>query len=241
MYSTIRFRKIVLFLALISLAATAAADTNTIQIYVHPGSGTVCLDSMCLTNRGTLGGYSSTQFAQVASGQQHTIRVYSTEGYQDYTDQVYMDNSGHSMTFRIYLEPIPAQTASPGTGTLLVTVSPGLGQVCIDNKECESGTGEPSTYWSVQFSDVPADTAHTITVTADGYQPYSQQVTLRPDQRNDVDITLQPLLEVTSAGAQQSPPVSASPQTPRAAMDGSLPLFAAGIGSAVFLCRKQGK
>ena len=113
---------------------------------------------------GTLNGYSSTQFQGVASGQQHTIQVYNTAGYQDYTDQIYMDQSGHSMTFSIYLEPVPIETPAPGTGTIQVTVSPGLGQVCLDNHECESSTGEPSTFWSVQFSDVSADIPHTITV-----------------------------------------------------------------------------
>ena len=66
-------RTIILFLVLFFLVATAAADTNTVQIYVHPGSGTVCLDKTCMVNRGTLSGYSSTQFAGVASGEQHTI------------------------------------------------------------------------------------------------------------------------------------------------------------------------
>ncbi len=123
-----------------------------------------------------------------------------------------MDASGHSMTFRIYLEPVPVQTASPGTGTIQVTVSPGLGQVCLDAKECESSTGDPSTFWSVQFSDVPADTAHTITVTADGYQAYTQQVSIRPDQRNDVDITLVPLQQVTTP-AEPSVPSAVPPST----------------------------
>jgi hypothetical protein len=116
------------------------------------------------------------------------------------------------MTFRIYLEPVPVQTASPGTGTIQVTVSPGLGQVCLDAKECESSTGDPSTFWSVQFSDVPADTAHTITVTADGYQAYTQQVSIRPDQRNDVDITLVPLQQVTTP-AEPSVPSAVPPST----------------------------
>jgi hypothetical protein len=83
---TSQSRKIMLVLVLFFLVATAAADTNTIQIYVYPGSGTVCLDKTCMVDRGTLSGSSSTQFAGVASGQQHTIRVYNTGGYQDYTD-----------------------------------------------------------------------------------------------------------------------------------------------------------
>ena len=233
---TSRFRGVVLFLALLLLVVTATADTNTIQLFVHPGSGTVCIDSSCQVDRGSLSGYSSTQFQGIASGQQHTIKVYAPDGYQDYTDQVYMDASGHSMTFSLYLEPIPVQTPAPGTGTVQVTVSPGMGQVCIDNRECESSTGDPSTFWSVQFSDVPADISHTITVTADGYQPYTQQVSIQPNQRNDVDITLQPLpqMAVPAQPVQQSvPSATKSPVAP-------LSIIAAiGICGIFFVCRKK--
>jgi hypothetical protein len=240
MHPTSPFRRIILSLALLILVATAAADTNTVQIYVHPGSGTICLDSSCQVDRGTLGGYSSTQFGNVASGQQHTIRIYDTDGYQDYSDQVYMDQSGHSMTFRIYLEPVPSQTVSPGTGTIQVTVSPGLGQVCLDAKECESSTGEPSTFWSVQFSDVPADTAHTITVTADGYQTYTQSVSIQPDQRNDVDITLQPLQQaaVTTEPDQVSVPTTV-PQPTKSPVAIFTILAAIGICGAIHLAGKR--
>ena len=234
------FGKIMLFLALLCLVATAAAETNTIQLYVHPGSGTVCVDSQCQVNVGTLSGSSSTYFKGVASGQQHTIRVYGTDGYQDYTDQVYMDQSGNHMSFTIYLEPVPVQTASPDTGTIQVTVSPGLGQVCLDSRECETSTGDTSTYWSVQFSDVPADVAHTITVTADGYQTYTQQVSIQPDQRNDVDITLQPLQQVTAPAAQarQSVPL-AVPQTTKSPVAIFTIIAAVGICGAIQLIRKK--
>lgn len=229
------FRRALLIIALLFLVTAAAADTNTIQIFVHPGSGNVCLDNMCEVDRGTLSGYSSTQFSGVAGGQQHTIRIESTDGYQDYNDQVYMDLSGHPMTFRIYLEPLPVQTQSPGTGSLQVTVSPGLGQVCLDNRECESSVGDPSMFWSVQFSDVPVDAAHTISVTADGYETYTQQVSILPDQRNDVDVTLQPLSQGTGPRepAQQSAPPE--PQPTRAATGGAIALVAAGISSMAFL------
>ena len=224
----------VLFLAVLMLAATGAAETNTIQLFVHPGSGTVCLDNSCQVNQGTLSGYSSTRFSGVASGQDHTIKVYDTDGYQDYTDTVYMDLSGHPMTFSIFLEPVPAQPVSPGTGTIQVTVSPGLGQVCLDNRECESGTGDVSTFWSVQFSDVPADSVHTISVTADGYEPYSQQVTIQADQRNDFDVSLQPLAQADQPAEVTTEPAALAPTT-RAGLDGSVALVAAGIGDVVFL------
>jgi hypothetical protein len=240
MYPVSHARRIVLFLALLALVATAAASTNYIQIFTHPGSGTVCLDSQCQVNQGTISGYSSTRFEGVTGGQDHTIRVYNTEGYEDYSEKIYMDYAGDTITWRIYLEPLPTRTPAPGTGAIQVFVSPGLGQVCLDNRECESSIGEPSTFWSVQFSDVPADSTHTITVTADGYQTYTQQVTIQPDQISDLDITLQQLPVAASAGSPQTPPAAAPPIATRAAPDVSLPLFAAGIVSALFLIRKQG-
>jgi len=229
-----RFRTAILIFALLTLAATAVAETNTVQIFVYPKSGTVCLDTLCQVGQGALSGYSSTKFEGVTGGQDHTIRVIDTDGYQDYSEQVSMDPSGHPMTFRIYLEQIPVQTAPPGTGTIQVLVSPGLGQVCLDAKECESSVGEVSTTWSMQFSDVPTDTAHTITVTADGYQSSTQQITIQPGQVNEVEITLQPAAPVT--GTTQAP--VASPPVTRSGPDGYVAILAAGIGCVLFTgCR----
>jgi hypothetical protein len=244
MHFTSQLRRAILFLAILTLVATAAAETNTIQIYVHPGSGNVCLDNTCQVDRGTITGYSSTQFLNVAGGQFHTIRVYDTEGYQDTSEQVYMDINGNSFTRRIYLEPVSTQPASTGTstGTLKVYVSPGLGQVCLDTQECESSVGEPSTTWSVRFDDVATDTSHTITVTADGYQTSSTQVTVLPDRIGEVDVTLLPLPQATApAVAGQPPQPPAPPQTTKAPLDGSVALFAAGICGAafVFLNRRE--
>ena len=59
--SSLPIRKIVLFFALLALVAIAAAETNYIQIFVHPGSGNVCLDNTCQVDRGTLAGYSGSK------------------------------------------------------------------------------------------------------------------------------------------------------------------------------------
>jgi hypothetical protein len=229
---------LLVLLALICLAAPAAAESNYIQIFTHPGSGTVCVDSMCQVNVGTLAGYSSTRFEGVAGGQDHVIRVYNTEGYEDYSETVYMDYHGDSFTSRIFLEPISSDTPAPGTGDIQVFVSPGLGQVCRDNAECESSVGEAVDTWSVRFSDVPSDTPHTITVTADGYQPYSSPVNVPPGGISDLDITLQPLATVTPGTSPQVSQESAQPPATRAALPGSMAVFAAGIGTVFFLYRR---
>jgi hypothetical protein len=147
-----------------------------------------------------------------------------------------MDFAGDFVTSRIYLEPVSTGTPAPGTGDIQAFVSPGLGQVCIDNRECESSIGETVTTWSVRFSDVSSDAEHTLTVTADGYQPYSTQVTVQPGGISDVEISLQPLASgASSAGSPQKPIPT------RAASAGFVAFFAAGIIGVAFLCRKQGR
>ena len=179
---------------------------------------------------GSFSGYSSTQFDTVAVGRDHTIKVYDTKGYEDYTDTFYMDYNGDTVTLQIYLVPVATETAasvttSSGTGAVRVFVSPGLGQVCIDNRECESSTGAVSTSWNVDFDDVTAGSAHTITVTADGYQTATTQITILPDQVNEADITLQPI------------PSAADTSIPKtqAGSGGLVALVAAGICGMVFV------
>lgn len=234
------FARIICIFALLSLVATAAATTNIVQVFVHPGSGSVCVDTTCQVARGSLSGYSSIQFDTVAGGRDHTIKVYDTEGYEDYTDAFYMDYNGNTVTLQIYLVPVATETAAPvttssGTGTVRVFVSPGLGQVCIDNRECESSTGAVSTSWNVDFDDVKAGSAHTIMVTADGYQTATTQITVQPDQVNEADITLQP---IPSAADTTSANSGAAPVT-RAGLGGEMALVAFGICGAVFVGRKH--
>jgi hypothetical protein len=222
--------KIVCIFALLSLVATAAATTNIIQVFVHPGSGSICVDTTCQVARGSLSGYSSTQFDNVAGGRDHTIRVYDTNGYEDYSDTFYMDYNGDTVTRQIYLVPVATETPAPattssGTGTVRVIVSPGLGQVCIDNRECESSNGAASASWNVDFNDVTAGSAHTIAVTADGYETASTQITVLPDQVNEANITLQPI------------PSAADTSVPKtqAGSDGLITLVAAGICGIIFM------
>jgi hypothetical protein len=225
--------RIICIFALLSLVATAAATTNIVQVFVHPGSGSICVDTTCQVARGSLSGYSSTQFDTVAGGRDHTIKVYDTEGYEDYTDTFYMDYNGDTVTLQIYLVPVATETPAPvttssGTGTVRVFVYPGLGQVCIDNRECESSTGTASTSWNVDFDDITAGFAHTITVTADGYQTATTQITILPDLVNEATVTLQPIPSAadTSVTATQ------------AGSGGLVALIAAGICGMIFVCRK---
>ncbi len=120
-------------------------------------------------------------------------------------------------------------TAIATTNSVQVFVYPGLGQVCIDNRECESSTGAASNSWNVDFDDVTAGSAHTITVTADGYQTATTQITVLPDRVNEATVTLQPI----SSAADTSVPKT------QAGSGRLIMLVAAGICGIVFVwkCR----
>jgi hypothetical protein len=96
-------------------------------------------------------------------------------------------------------------------------------------------TGAASTSWNVDFDDVTAGIAHTITVTADDYQTATTQITVQPDQVNEADITLQP---IPSAADTTSANSGAAPVT-RAGLGGEMALVAFGICGAVFVGRKH--
>jgi hypothetical protein len=66
--------------------------------------------------------------------------------------------------------------------------------VCIDSGDCRQdvgGTPGPGNGTTV-FTDVIANVAHTITVTADGYEPVSRNVTIVRDQLITEEFSLVP-------------------------------------------------
>jgi hypothetical protein len=83
----------------------------------------------------------------------------------------------------------------------------------------------------VDFDDVTAGSAHTITVTADGYQTATMQINVLTNQVNEADITLQPI------------PSAADTSVPKtqAGSGGLVALVADGICGMVFVCRKRGE
>jgi hypothetical protein len=231
MYSLGRIRWILFLLALTGLVATAAASSY-IQVFTHPGGGTVCMDDTCEVSVGTPNGYSSTQFQDLTCGRDHALRIYGTAGYEDYSDDVYMAYNCNSVTRRVFLEPLPATPAPQGSGDIQLFISPGTGMVCRDDVECESASGGTVDTWSVRFSDVTPNEAHKITVSADGYQPYLTQATVPPGGITNVEIALQP---VTAADATAPP----QPAATKAASMVFVPAAAAMIAGMVFLSRRD--
>jgi hypothetical protein len=225
-----------------------------IQVYVTPGSGTVCIDNtQCRLNVGSIDATGSTQFTGVSGGY-HTITVDSTEGYQDYSTQVYV-TMGKFTTVRINLGPevTPLTTTTtivPAVGTIRVYVDRLGSTVCLDNADCRAyvgGYSGPGTGTTL-FEEVNANTRHTITVAADGYRPYSREITVTKDLVNTVDVTLQPI-----AGATTPPIVTATatPTTPvpplptplstQAALDAVPLLFGVTLCGAAALFRNHRK
>ncbi|ABS56544.1 hypothetical protein Mboo_2030 [Methanoregula boonei 6A8] len=235
-------RCIVLLIVLLAAFAGTVSATNYVWIFVHPGSGTVCLDSSCQVNVGTLNGYSSTSFGAPACGTDHTIRVYNTAGYEDYTDTVYVAANCYDVTRSIYLSPIATETETEGssTGTLHVYISPAPAstEVCLDKLTCQVNNGPAADTWSVQFDDVSGGQQHTLTVDADGYQPASQQVSATPGQVSTADISLVPVPAGTAPSATTaSAPAAAG--TTASPLGTEVVVLAAGVAGALAVFHKR--
>jgi hypothetical protein len=226
----------------------AALDLNpavtAIQVYVTPGGGTVCLDnSDCRVNVGTIGTTGSTQFSGVSEGY-HTISVESPAGYEDASRLVSV-TLGKFTTVTIVLDPDetpapPVTPITPATGTIRVYVDRTGSTVCLDNGNCREnvgGTSGPGTGTTV-FEDIAANKVHAISVAADGYKPYSTEVSVSEDQISTVDVSLEPIAAGTTLPTilpTESPYVPAT----RAGLDALPVLGALVLCGAVILCRNM--
>lgn len=230
---------VVLLVLLLSLAASVTAATGTIQINVHPGGGTVCLDTTCRDNQGVPGGTSTTVFENVEAGRYHMLNVYGTDGYEPYLGQVFLDAKGTPLSRDIYLDPLPAQ--STGTGTLRVFITPDGGKVCLD-RMCELSSGDRTGSWSVEYTEAAANSNHTLTITNDGYETYTAQVHLMPGETTTMTIALHPLpagstQPVTPAPTQS--PVAGLPGPTRAALPGTVAVLAVGLLGIAYMRKKE--
>jgi PEGA domain len=229
-------------------------SATVIRVDVTPGGGTVCLDdSQCRGNVGTSSSSGSTQFTGMSQGY-HTITVGSTAGYLDYYTPVYVD-LGKITPVTITLNPsISSATymtslvtpAAPGTGVVRVYVDRTGSTICIDNVDCRNnvgGSAGPET-GSTLFTNVTANSVHSISVAADGYKPYSAQVSVGKDMVNTVDVSLQPLAAETTAPTRT--PATLPLATPtllptRAGLDAVPVLGALVMCGAFFLFRNRGR
>lgn len=235
----------------------AALELNpaitVLQVDVTPGSGTVCLDNvLCHTGVGMFSGSGSTQFLGVSEGY-HTITVRSPGTYEDYFTTVYV-NFAKTTYLNINLKslstpstpvapiitPIGTPIASP-TGMVRVYVDQTGSTICLDTTNCRQNVGGPvgPGTGTTLFTNVSVSTVHTISVTADGYRPYSTQVTVLEDMIKTVDVSLQssilPVTTVTARFSSVQPTLLATP-----AGLGAIPVIGGlALCGAVFLSRNN--
>lgn len=233
-----RFGRIVFLFAVLSLVATVTAATGTIQISVHPGGGTVCLDTVCKDNPAATDGVGTITFENVETDSYHMLNVYGTKGCKAYLGQVYLDSSGKTLTRDIILETLPQQTVEPGTVNLDIT--PDGGKACID-RMCEHSSGDGTGSWSVQFTDVSANTNHTITIARDGNETYTTEILLVPDQTVSKSVILEPLLPGSTPHPTPAPLSPPTPEPTQAGLPGWIAFLATGTCGLVFVLRNHGQ
>lgn len=233
-----RSGRVILLLLLLSLVATATAATGTIQLNIHPGGGTVCLGTVCKANLAMEGGFGSVLFENVEAGRYYMVNVYGVEGYKPYLKQVYLDPLSTTLTRDISLDPVPA--ASTGTGTVRISVTPDGGKVCLD-RMCEVSSGDRTGSWSVEFTDVSANTYHTLSVTNEGYETWTSEVRLLPGQTSTMSVTIKPLAPGSTPVPVTTPPSAPAPGPTSADLPGMAAFLALGICWAALAMKRTGK
>jgi hypothetical protein len=210
----------------------SSTPSGNIQVISTPDGATACVDGgNCLKAPVT--------FSGLNSGTYHTVIV-SLPGYETYSENVYVVVDQTTLV-RASLPPVP-----PATGTVRVSVNLAGSTVCLDSADCHrdigvtSGTGTGTT----DFIDVPAGTAHTITVSAVGYVPYSAQIPVSQDQVTSVDVTLQPVETPVPATVTTAPVPATTAPTPLPTQAGPGPvmaLLAIALCGAGVLVNRSGK
>ena len=214
-------------------------EATAVNVSVHPGGGTICLDNMdCRAHVGAAGSTGQTRYTGVSPGY-HTISVESPAGFQDASQLVKVDLGKTSeISIELSASGTPVVTTgseSVSTGTVRIYVDRTGSTICLDTTDCYvnvGGSAGPGTGTAV-FSDVTTDKAHIITVTTDGYRTVSTPVTVTKDMITTVDISLLPLngpgtsspITTASVPVQQNTQPPVAPSTRSAS--GTIPVFGA--------------
>ena len=225
-------------------------SATVIQVDLTPGGGTVCLDnSPCHANVGAGSSTASTQFMGASEGY-HTITVESPAGYLDYSTPVYV-NLAKITYVTITLKPkistapviTPAVTPNPGTGVVRVYVDRTGSTICMDNADCRTDVGgtDSAKTGTTLFYNVTADYVHSVSVTADAFQPYSSQVSVKKDMIATLDVSLQPLVTTTPANVPERSPAQPTPLPTRSGLDAVPVLGSLILCGALFLFRNSNR
>ncbi|MFQ5843151.1 MAG: PEGA domain-containing protein, partial [Thermodesulfobacteriota bacterium] len=118
-----------------------------------------------------------TVIQKVTAGEKHEIKV-EREGFKPWTGVVEPEDD-KPLSIEASLERL--------VGTIIVRSTPPGGSVFVDNSKKSSGSTP------MELPEISADDAHKITVMKKGYEAGVQTVTLRADERKEVEVTLKPL------------------------------------------------
>jgi hypothetical protein len=164
--------------------AAALVPPGSIQIWSTPGGANACIDgSICQV---TMSDGSAT-FDGLSGESYHMVTV-SLAGYQTFAQSVYVSSQAISVV-NAALQPNP-----PAVGSIQAYITPYGGTVCVDGGQCRVFSPvDLNSVASVQFTGLTANNYHTLTVSLNGYQPYTQNVYVTPGDIVQVNAVLQPV------------------------------------------------
>jgi hypothetical protein len=171
--------KTALLIALIFLLTTqvqAVLPPGDIVVHSTPAGAFACIDTVDCD-------YTTAAFTASADAW-HTVTV-TKDGYMRWTDTVYV-TSGQNSVVTADLQ------LNPDATKIQVFVTPGGGQVCLDNSQCRVNVGTSYGTGSTQFTGVSVG-SHTISVETDGFRTYTEQVYVSLGATSTIHIDLVPI------------------------------------------------
>jgi len=119
-----------------------------------------------------------TVIQQVRAGENHEIRV-EKRGFKSWVGTVEPEDD-KPLSIEAPLERL--------VGTIIVKSTPPDASIFLDNSKKSSGSTP------IELPEVSADDAHVVKVTKEGYEPGIQTITVKPDERREVEVALKPLM-----------------------------------------------
>jgi len=186
--------RLVLFMVCISIAGTIVAganflavslpaqnavqaptnsysETGGIQIWSNPGNSYVEISP----NSGGMGygGWTSSTgsytLRDIPAYESYRVTV-TKDGYRPYTTTLYVNP-------HIIAETNPTlQLDTPDPGNIDISITPYGGTVCVDGTQCESYDMDYNGQLSRQVRGLDGNQYHTVTVSMNGYRPFSKDV-----------------------------------------------------------------
>jgi len=194
MYRTLQnrlFLSLGIFLVIFAFGippAAAAANAN-IQLYIEPSNAvaTACVDNHCqITSMFPEGEGAS--FTGLDSNSYHTVTV-TLDGYQMYSQTIYLTTG--TQVVDAVLQPVPTPTPV-APGNLEIEENPKGGTACIDGTQCQNLPFDQNAGGVFDFYSLAGNTYHTLTISLNGYQSYSESIFVDTGGNDEEAVTLVP-------------------------------------------------